>query len=148
MTGWLVDTNVLSALGPGRPPPAPSFVEWFEDHTEELFICAVTVTEIVAGIARLDRMGAARRAERLKVWLERIITLYADRVLPFETAAARVAGELSDAATAAGRHPGFADIALAAIAKSRDLVILTANLRHFEPLGIDAIDPFATTRTS
>jgi predicted nucleic acid-binding protein len=67
----------------------------------------------------------------------------ADRVLPFDLTAARIAGALSDAAQAEGRHPGFADVAIAAIAKSRELVILTLNLRHFGPLGVDALNPFA-----
>ena len=44
---------------------------------------------------------------------------------------------------AAGRAPGFADVAIAAAA-SRDLTILTRNLRHFAPLGVRAIDPFDT----
>ncbi|HZK90139.1 MAG TPA: hypothetical protein VFC56_08345 [Stellaceae bacterium] len=52
-----------------------------------------------------------------------------------------IAGEMSDAAEAIGRHPGFADIATASIAKSRGLVVLTANRRHFDPLGIDTLNP-------
>ena len=71
-----------------------------------------------------------------------MLSFYADRVLPFDLAAARIAGVLSDAALADGRHPGFADVAIAAIAKSRELVILTLNLRHFHPLGIDTLNPF------
>ena len=64
------------------------------------------------------------------------------RVLPFDVPAARLAGEWMDAARAAGRMPGFADIAIAAIAASRDLTVLTRNLRHFGSLGAPAIDPF------
>lgn len=145
MSGWLVDTNVLSAFGPDRPPPSPAFANWFEDHTDDLFICTVTVAEIGVGIARLNRLGAARRADRLSEWLQRIIALYADCVLPFGTAAGQIAGELSDKATAIGRHPGFADIAIAAIAKSRDLTILTLNARHFEPLAIEVLSPLDIT---
>src|SRR5262249_39736738 len=101
------------------------------------------IAEIDAGIAKLSRTGSTRRAGELKAWFERILSFYADRVLPFDLAAARIAGELSDAAQAIGRHPGFADIAIAAIAKSRGLVVLTLNLRHFEPLGVDVLDPLA-----
>jgi predicted nucleic acid-binding protein len=64
-------------------------------------------------------------------------------VLSFDLAAARIAGALSDAARAGRRrYPGFADIAIAAIAKSRELVIVTLNLRHFEPLGVEVLNPF------
>jgi hypothetical protein len=74
-------------------------------------------------------------------WFERMPSFYADRVLPFDLTAARIAGGLSDAAEADGRHPGFADVAIAAIATSRKRVILTRNLRHFDPLGVEALNP-------
>lgn len=78
----------------------------------------------------------------LNQWFNQILSFYADRVLPFDLEAARIAGTLSDDATAIGRNPGFADVAIAAIAKSRNLVVLTLNIRHFEPLKVAASDPF------
>jgi predicted nucleic acid-binding protein len=70
-----------------------------------------------------------------------MLSFYPDRALPFDLIAARIAGVLSDAASAKGRHPGFVDVAIAAIAKSRELVILTLNLRHFDHLGVEALNP-------
>ncbi len=40
-----------------------------------------------------------------------------------------------------GRHPGFADVAIAAITQHADLVLLNCNLKHFEPLGVACFDP-------
>jgi predicted nucleic acid-binding protein len=77
------------------------------------------------------------------VWFDRILALYADRVLSFDLADAKVVGALSDAAQSAGRHPGFADIAIAAIAKVRELVVVTLNQRHFDPLGVEVFNAFA-----
>jgi hypothetical protein len=142
MNGWLLDTNVLSAFAPGRPALNVQTRNWFEDRTDSLFLSAITIAEIVARIAKLHRTGAARRADALTAWFERILLLYADRVLALDLAAARVAGELGDAAEAIGRHPGFAYIAVAAIAKSHDLVVLTMNRRHFDPLGVEVLNPF------
>jgi len=45
------------------------------------------------------------------------------------------------AAAEKGRHPGFADVAIAALAKHADLVLLSCNLKHFEPLGVVCFDP-------
>jgi predicted nucleic acid-binding protein len=73
--------------------------------------------------------------------LEVLLDLYASRVLPFDVAAARIAGALSDRARSSGRNPGFPDLAIAAIAAARDLTVLTANLRHFAPLGVPAHNP-------
>ena len=56
--------------------------------------------------------------------------------------AATIAGELIDAARAAGQTPGFADAAIAAIAKANGLIILTANRRHFAPFGSSSLNPF------
>jgi predicted nucleic acid-binding protein len=49
---------------------------------------------------------------------------------------------MADAATAAGRHPGLADIVIAATAKRRELTVLTRNLKHFVPLDVACTDPF------
>jgi predicted nucleic acid-binding protein len=143
VTGWLLDTNVLSAFAPGKPPVGPELGNWFEERTDELFLSAITAAEIEAGISKLRRTGSGRRADELRAWFERMLNFYAERVLPFDLAAARIAGVLDDAARAEGRHPGFADVAIAAIAKSRQLVVLTLNLRHFDPLGVDALNPFS-----
>jgi hypothetical protein len=138
---YLVDTNVLSAGAPSRIAPVELIV-WMDAHSAELFLSAVTVAEIEDGIAKLRREGATRKAADLVAWLETLLHLYGSRILPFDTAAARVAGALSDQARARGQAPGFADIAIAATAKHHGLTILTRNLRHFEPLGVPSIDPF------
>lgn len=143
MTGWLLDTDVLSAFAPGGHSIPPDAAAWFDDRTDELYLSAITAAEIEAGIAKLFRTGATRRAEALRMWFDRIVAVYADRVLSFDLAAARVAGALGDAAQATGRHPGFADVAIAAIAKAHELVVVTLNQRHFDPLGVEVFNPFA-----
>ena len=142
MSGWLFDTNVLSAFAPGRATPAAYVIEWVETNSEALFISAFTVMEVEAGIAKLRRSGALRRADALAAWLDGMLGLYEERVLQFDVEAARIAGLLHDAAISVGRHPGLADIAIAAIARSRGLVLLTLNRRHFIPLGIETLNPF------
>jgi toxin FitB len=121
-------------------PPDAAF--WFDNRTDALYLSTITAAEIEAGIAKLFRTGAARRADALREWFERVLAIYADRVLPFDLAAARVAGALSDAARAAGQHPGFADVAIAAIARARELAVVTLNRRHFDPLGVEVVNPF------
>jgi hypothetical protein len=142
VTGWLLDTNILSAFAPGTLAVPSDVAAWFDEHTDELFLSAITAAEIEADISLLRRTGSGRRADQLSNWFERMLSFYSDRVLPFDLAAARIAGALGEAARAEGRHPGFADVAIAAIAKSRELVMLTLNLRHFEPLGADTLNPF------
>jgi predicted nucleic acid-binding protein len=143
VTGWLIDSDVLSAFAPGKPPLPAGTSAWFEERTHALFLPAIAVVEIEAGIAKLRRTGSRRRAEELRSWFDRILVLYFDRVLPLDLDAARLAGIMSDSAQGEGRHPGFADVAVAAIAQSRQLTVLTVNLRHFRPLGVEALNPLA-----
>jgi predicted nucleic acid-binding protein len=103
---------------------------------------AVSIAEIEAGMARLRRQGARRRAHDLTAWLDTVLHLYAERVLPFEVRAARIAGSLSDLARSKGQAPSFADLAVAATAQHRSFTILTRNARHFEPLDVPFLDPF------
>ena len=139
---YLIDTNVLSVASPGGRERPVYLVDWMESHSEELFVSAVTVAEISDGIAKVRRTGSPSRAADLGDWLETVLHLYGSRVLPFDVAAARLAGELTDKARAAGQSPGFADIAIAATAGTRNLTILTRNLRHFTPLGVAVMDPY------
>jgi predicted nucleic acid-binding protein len=139
---YLVDTNVISARAPSRVS-LPDLAAWMDSHSAELFLSTVTIAEIEDGIAKAQREGATRKARDLTAWLETVLHLYAARILPFDLAAARLAGSLSDRARGQGHAPGFADIIIAATAQRHGLTILTRNLRHFEPLGAPVHDPFA-----
>jgi len=139
---YLVDTNVISAGAPTKARVAADLVRWMDQHSLELYVSVVTITEIEDGIAKARRERPKRKASQLTAWLETLLHLYADRVIAFDLAAARVAGALSDLARSKGIAPGFADIMLAATARSRDLTILTRNIRHFEPLGVQTVNPF------
>jgi toxin FitB len=142
VSGWLLDTNVVSAFGPGKRPIPANIAAWFRARTEALYLSTISAADIEGGIAKLRRTGSGRRADNLRQWFDRILADYADRLLTFDLTAAKIAGLLADSAQADGRYPGFADVAIAAIARSRDLVIVTLNLRHFEPLGVGTLNPF------
>jgi len=145
VTGYLLDTNIISESAPGRPNRDTAVLRWLEARTDRLFLSVVTVAEIEAGIAFATHRDAHRKAGLLTEWLEAVIDLYGGRVLPMGIHVARTAGRLSGDARAAGLAPGFADIAIAATAVYHGLTVLTRNLRHFEPLGVAALDPFQDT---
>lgn len=140
-SGFLLDTSVLSLLASGRQPPDEALAGWLRDHSEVLYVSAVTVAEIEQGICKLRRAGGIERADLLMQWLDALLEDGSARILPLDAHVARVAGELSDKAVAIGRHPGFADVAIAATADAHDLVLLTRNGKHFEPLGVAFTNP-------
>jgi hypothetical protein len=139
---YLVDTNVISATAPSRPVPTV-LADWMDLHSDSLFLSAVTLAEIEDGIAKLRREGAARKSADLAAWCETVLHLYGDRVLAFDASTARIAGAMADRARGRGHCPGLADIIIAATAKHHGLTILSGNLRHLEPLGVAALDPFS-----
>lgn len=143
-TGWLIDTSVLSLLVPGRPPVNAALAAWLHAHHEALFISSITVAEIEQGLCKLRRAGGLERADRIEAWLLQLLARAPERILPLDANVARRVGQVSDAATAQGRDPGLADVAIAATALTHQLGLLTCNLRHFLPLGVEVVDPTAS----
>jgi predicted nucleic acid-binding protein len=117
-------------------------VRWMDEHSSKLYLSAVTVAEIEGGIAKARRQKAERKAADLTAWLETLLHLYGTRILAFDVAAARIAGNLSDLARSKGIAAGFADIVVAATARAHELIVLTGNTRHFAPLGAPTVNPF------
>jgi len=142
LTRYLVDTNVISATAPATAVKRFELVEWMGSHSRDLFLSAVTIAEIADGIAKAKREGAQRKASDLSAWLQAVLHLYGDRVLPFDSPTAEIAGALADLARGHGHSPGFADIAIAATARRHNLTILSRNERHFAPMNPAVVDPF------
>jgi predicted nucleic acid-binding protein len=139
---YLVDTSVLSAGAPTNSVAPQDLRAWMDRNSAGLYLSVITVAEVEDGIARSRRAGALTKAERLAGWLETVLHLYGNRVLPIDITTARRIGALADHARGQGHDPGLADLAIVATASVRGYVILTRNLQHFAPLGTPALDPF------
>ena len=69
---------------------------------------------------------------------------FANRILPFDSAAARAYAEIAAARRAAGRPVSYPDGQIAAIAHSRGMALATRNIRDFEDIGITLINPWTS----
>lgn len=133
---------MLSLLAPGRVGFLSTPLNaWLQAHHQKLFLPAIAIAEIAQGISKLRRAGAVARSDRLDLWLDGLLANFNDRILPLDAMAARLAGQISDTAIEHGCHPGFADVAIAALAQNARLLLLTCNLKHFQPLGVICADP-------
>ena len=139
--GYLIDTSVISKLAPDRAGVDPKLSLWLRERQERLYLSAITVAEIEMGVRKLQRVGASARAAQLSAWLDRLTQSFGERVLAVDATVARAAGAFSEAAVAIGRHPGYADVLIAATARVHDLLLLTANAKHFDMLGVANADP-------
>lgn len=136
--GYLLDTNIISRIAPGKQEPHQAVKVWFHEQGEagKLFLSAMTVAEIEKGMRSLHRRGGVDRASLLNDWLTSLTENFADRILPMDVPVARIAGAIDDMASSRGYSPGLADTIIAATAKAYDLTVVTANLKHFEPLAV------------
>ena len=79
MTGWLLDTNVLSELR--RPRPAPQVAAFVAGQPLDLlFVSTVTLAEIRFGI---ELVADANRRAELNGWLtHKVRPMFDERILP------------------------------------------------------------------
>jgi len=131
----LLDTVVLSELR--KPRPSPAVVKWLSGQRDsELFLSVVSLGEIERGIEK-QRGSDPAFSMVLSRWLDDLLSLYGDRVLPISPPIARRWGILS-----ARLGNDSADLLIAATAITHGLVVATRNVRHFEPAGVGVVNPF------
>ena len=135
----VIDTNVASELM--DPNPAPVVARWFGEHdAEHMYLTAVSEAELLYGVAI---MPAGRRRSALESVMTRWLNQgFAERILPFDSAAARIYAEISASRRHAGRPIGAADCQIAAISRSRGAVLVTRNVRDFKGAGVELVDPW------
>ena len=68
---------------------------------------------------------------------------YYGRILPFDSDAAWEYAEIVISRERAGRPVKTEDCMIAAIARSLGMAVATRNVRDFEGIGVDVIDPWA-----
>jgi predicted nucleic acid-binding protein len=134
---YVLDTNVVSAVRvPGR---APAVEAWLRSVAlVDQFTTARTLGEIEQGVRRKER-DDRRQGKILREWYEnQVLSAFAGRVLPFDARAARVFGRYPVPEEAPAN-----DALVAATAEAHGMVVVTRNVRHFEPLGVRVLDPWA-----
>lgn len=138
---FALDTNVASELM--RLEPTPAVVAWIAERDEqEMHLTAVTEAELRYGVAI---MPAGKRRNALQASMTRCLDqVFKDRILPFDSVAARAYAGIAADRRDAGRPIGAADCQIAAICRSRGAVLVTRNVRDFEGTGVKVIDPWST----
>jgi predicted nucleic acid-binding protein len=139
---YLLDTDVLSVAAPTKARPDEAVREWIRERSHELYLSVVTLLELSCGLAWLRHRGATARAARLQLWMDTVRVHYAGRVLPADVPVALRAGELIAAARSAGTQASSEDAIIAATAELAGFIVLTANTRHFAPMGVAHLNPF------
>jgi toxin FitB len=133
---YLLDTNVISELR--RPRPHGAVVAWLEgvaDH--DLHLSAVTLGELQAGV-EMTREQNPEKASQIESWIDQVAETW--NVLPLDDRIFRAWAKLMHRRS----DDLLADALIAATATIHHLVVVTRNVRDFEPLGVETLNPFET----
>ena len=134
---YLIDTNVLSELRKG-PRSDPSVAAWFSSISgDQVFLSVLVIGEIRGGIERIRRRDP-KGARALESWLARLVSDYADRILPVDRDVAEEWGRLN-----VPKPVPVVDGLMAATARIFDLTLVTRNVRDISATGVAFIDPWA-----
>jgi hypothetical protein len=134
----LLDTNVVSEAM--KPEPDAAVRDWLDEQAAEtLHLSSVTIAELTFGIGSLPE---GRRKDRLTAALEGVMAMFGERILPFDTMAARRYGDLAVKTRAAGRGFPTPDGYIAAIAAAHDFAVASRDTSAFEAAGLVVIDPW------
>ena len=135
----LLDTNVLSELI--RKSPDPAVEAWAAGlPLEDLFFSAVGEAELRYGAAILP---IGRRRQALVPDIDAVLReAFENRILPFDSDAARIFADIAATRRSAGRPVTPADCQIAAIARSRNMAVATRNVRDFENIDIEVVNPW------
>jgi predicted nucleic acid-binding protein len=138
VAAYLLDTNVVSELR--KPRPHGGVLAWLQAvDDKDLFLSAVTIGEIQAGIELTREQDPAKAAEN-ETWLAEVAASYA--VLPMDAAAFRVWARLMHRRS----DTLIEDAMIAATAQVHGLSVVTRNVANFKAFGVPVLDPFRAAR--
>ena len=134
----ILDTNVVSALM--KPAEHEEIVAWFDRVGEQrLWTTSITVMEVRYGLLR---MQDGRRRRLMEDTFNNVLSVNLHDVLPFDRQAAEVTATILAQAHASGRNLKIPDCQIAGIAITRHATLTTRNIRDFEGLGLELVNPW------
>jgi toxin FitB len=146
VTGWLLDTNIVSELR--RPNCDAKVKAWaYGENPRNLFLSRVTIAEIRYGIERLPATDPFRR--RLEAWLaHELRPWFSDRLLDVDEDVFLVWRRLVEKGKAMGHTFAQPDLFVAATAVVHDLCVVTRNTGDFLRTGVPVLNPWTDTNGS
>jgi toxin FitB len=129
---YLLDTNIISELR--RPHPNAAVTGWLSS-ADDLFIAAITFGELQAGVEMTRRLDP-EKAAAIEAWIDAVAASYS--IIAMDDVIfrrwARLMHRRSDNL--------IEDAMIAATALTRNLTVVTRNLRDFAQFAVPTLNPF------
>ena len=133
----ILDTCVVSELYDVNAEPA--VVQKVDELGANAYLSVITIGELFRGVQLLE---PGRRQRALIQSLRRTEHRFAQRILPIDTEVARVWGRITAETRGVGRQVPPLDGLIAATALHHGMAVMTRNVRHFAPTGVEVVDPW------
>jgi predicted nucleic acid-binding protein len=139
VTGWLLDTNILSELR--RPKPEPKVLTFIAAQSlDSFYVSTVTFAEIRFGIELVS--DASKRAE-LAAWLtHKVRPMFERRVLPVSEDVMFKWRLLVEEGRKARHTFSQPDLIIAATALCHGLTILSRDTTDYDKARVPFVDPW------
>ena len=139
MTGWLLDTNILSELRRNRPEPkVVAFIG--QQPLDQLYVSVVTFAEIRFGIELINDAG--RRARLQDLLTLRVRPLFSQRTLVVSEDVMLKWRLLVETGRKSGHTFSQPDLIIAATALHHGLTVVTRDTRDFDRAGAQVLNPW------
>lgn len=141
MSGFLLDTNVISEFARPDNKPDPRVKRWLEGaDPSSLYASVLTFGEIRRGI---EKLPASKRRSYLETWLTTDLEeWFENRILDIDKATAERWGALSADAQRRGTPLSVIDGLLSATALEHKLTVISRNSPHFIHAGVPVLNPW------
>lgn len=133
---FLLDTNVVSELRKATRAE-PAVLAWASGQAPDMFhLSTMTLMELEIGVLRIERRDKTQ-GDRLRRWLQHVVTHFDRRVLDIGTDIARACAKLHVPDPRPERHA-----LIAATALVRGLTVVTRDTADFAPMGVAVLNPW------
>jgi toxin FitB len=137
---YILDTNVISELRPGKLKAAKAVLSWANTIVNnQIYLTAISILELEIGVQLLERKTPSQGLA-LRKWLEGVKDTYADRTLPFTGQTAVFCAPLHVPNPSSDR-----DAMIAGSALEHSFTLVTRNVSDFDRIKIKIINPWDFT---